>query len=126
MNHRLLCAPVLALGLLLTTACGEVSNASGGQEIIITAGERSGGRQFFEPQEVTVPAGARVSFVIKNVGSEDHEFESEEAHVEEVVVPPGRERRATWTAPTQPGRYPAYCDLPGHRAMGMEMTLIVK
>ena len=126
MDRRLLFTPALALGLLLTAACGDVGSASGGQEISITAGERSGSRQFFEPQEITVPAGARVTFVVKNVGSEDHELESKEAGIEEVVVPPGRERKVTWTAPAQPGRYPAYCDLPGHRAMGMEMTLIVK
>ena len=127
MNRKLLFVPALALGLLLTAACGEVGNASGGQEIRISAGERSGGRQlFFDPQEVTVPAGTQVTFVVKNVGSEDHEFESKESGIEEVVVPPGRERKVTWTAPAQPGRYPAYCDLPGHRALGMEMTIIVK
>ena len=30
-----------------------------------------------------------------------------------------------WTAPSRPGTFPVYCDLPGHREAGMELTVDV-
>ncbi len=98
-----------------------------GEEIHILAGER-GEELYFEPAEITVPAGAEVTFVIRNEGSLDHEFESAEkgeAGIDEILIPPGRTRRVAWTAPSTPATYKVYCDLPGHRAAGMELTLIV-
>jgi len=83
---------------------------------------------YFEPKVVRVAAGSKVTFVIKNTGKADHEFESiepGEAGIEEVIIPAGRTRRVNWTAPSKPATYPVYCDLPGHRAAGMEFTLEV-
>ena len=116
----LLAAAVLFGGCSLT-------EVSGGEEITITAGERSDG-MFFEPSELTVAPGARVTFVIKNEGSQDHEFESYregEAGIDEIIIPPGGTRRVNWTAPSEAATFPFYCDLPGHRAAGMEGTLKV-
>jgi uncharacterized cupredoxin-like copper-binding protein len=63
--------------------------------------------------------------VVRNEGDADHEFESDEAGIEEVIIPGGRERRVNWTAPSRPGTFPVYCDLPGHREAGMELTVAV-
>jgi len=104
-----------------------LTTVSGGEEITIVAGERSDG-MFFEPAEITVATGARVTFVIKNEGSQDHEFESYregEAGIGEIIIPPGGTRRVSWTAPSKAATFPLYCDLPGHRAAGMEITLKV-
>ena len=93
----------------------------------IVAGERSDG-MFFEPAEITVAPGAKVTFVIKNEGSQDHEFESGqegEAGTDEIFIPPGAKRRGHWTAPSEAATFTVYCDLPGHRAAGMEITLKV-
>lgn len=120
-------AVVLSLLAPLAFAGCSLTAVGGGEEILITAGER-GGRMHFEPSVVTVPAGAKVTFVIKNEGSVDHEFESPEsgeAGIEEILIPPGRTRRVTWTAPSEPATYQVYCDLPGHREAGMELTLNV-
>lgn len=114
-------ASLVAAFALLPLAC----SASAGRELVVRAGERDDGRMYFEPAELHVRAGETVTFVIENVGRADHEFESDEAGIEEVVVPEGRTRRATWTAPKAPGVYPIYCDLPGHREAGMELTLVV-
>ncbi|HXG41795.1 MAG TPA: cupredoxin domain-containing protein [Dehalococcoidia bacterium] len=117
----LLLAPVL-LVTALAMACGSPS----GREIQVVAAERPDGSMYYEPAQITVRPGERVVFVITNRGSQDHEFESDEAGIEEVVVPPGRTRRVGWRAPSQPGSFPAYCDLPGHREAGMELTVVVQ
>ena len=116
---------LVATGLIVT-GCS-LTEVSGGEEITIVAGERSDG-MFFEPAEITVAPGARVTFVIKNEGSVDHEFESYregEAGIDEIIIPPGATRRVSWTAPSEAATFPVYCDLPGHRAAGMEITLNV-
>ncbi len=123
--------PVVVLLLLvvvsLVFAGCSLTAVGGGEEIFIEAGERDG-KLYFKPDVVTVTVGTRVTFVIKNVGTVDHEFESiekGEAGIEEIIIPPGRTRKVTWTAPSEPTTYPVYCDLPGHRAAGMEFELVV-
>jgi uncharacterized cupredoxin-like copper-binding protein len=117
----------LLLLLSLVFAGCSLTAVGGGEEIPIVAGERDG-EMFFEPDVITISAGAEVTFVIKNEGIVDHEFESiekGEAGIEEIIIPPGRTRRVNWTAPSHEATYPVYCDLPGHRKAGMEFTLIV-
>ena len=124
---RLVVGVCLSLLLSLVFVGCSLTAVGGGEEIHIVAGERDG-RMFFEPDVITVPVGTRVTFVIKNEGTVDHEFESiekGEAGIEEIIIPPGRTRRVNWTAPSEPATYPVYCDLPGHRAAGMEFTLVV-
>jgi uncharacterized cupredoxin-like copper-binding protein len=114
------------VGGVVSAACG-LTAVGKGQEIAVRAGER-GTEMYFEPQRIVVPAGATVTFVITNEGTQDHEFESAEegeAGIDEILIPPGRTRRVVWTAPRTPAVYPVYCDLPGHREAGMELTLEV-
>ena len=116
---------LLAAGLVFG-GCS-LTTVSGGEEITIVAGERSDG-MYLEPSEITVAAGAKVTFVVKNEGKVDHEFESggdREAGIDEIIIPPGATRRVSWTAPSEAASFPVYCDLPGHRAAGMEATLRV-
>ena len=115
------------VGAALVFSGCSLTSVSGGEEIHIVAGERSDG-MFFEPAAITVDAGAQVTFVIKNEGNVDHEFESYrdgEAGIDEIIIPPGATRRVNWTAPSQAATFPVYCDLAGHRAAGMEITLKV-
>ncbi len=117
-------APVLATLLLIALAGCTVAS---GRDIGIVAGERnSNPSMYFEPKRVTVRAGETVTFVVKNEGTVDHEFESDEAGIGEVVAPPGRTRRLAFESPSRPGEYPVYCDLPGHREAGMELVLVVE
>lgn len=116
--------PVLAALLLLALAGCTVAS---GREIGIAAGERnSNPAMYFEPKRVTARAGENVTFVVRNDGAVDHEFESGEAGIGEVIVPPGRTRRVAFEAPSKPGEYPVYCDLAGHREAGMELVLVVE
>jgi len=109
------------LALLAVAACTSVG---GGREIPVVADETVG-KMSFEPKVIKVAPGEEVTFVVKNEGDQDHEFESAEADIEEVIIPKGRERRVNWTAPSRPGTFPVYCDLPGHREAGMELTVDV-
>ena len=116
-------ALVLAALLLSLAAC----TVGSGREIGIAAGERnSNPAMYFEPKRVTVRAGETVTFVVRNEGTVDHEFESDEAGIGEVVAPPGRSQRLVFEAPSRPGECPLYCNLPGHREAGMELVLVVE
>ena len=122
--------PALACSLLaagLLCSAGSLTAVGGGEEIRVIAGEDGDG-MYFEPDVITVEAGAKVTFVIENEGSQDHEFESGqegEAGIDEIFIPPGATRRVNWTAPSEAATFTVYCDLPGHRAAGMEITLKV-
>ena len=126
MKPAALAASLLAAALLLS-GCS-LTTVAGGDEITIVAGESRDGMSF-EPDVITVEAGDEVTFVIKNEGSVDHEFESYregEAGIAEIIVPPGGTRRVNWTAPSHAATFAVYCDLTGHRAAGMELTLKVE
>ena len=94
----------------------------------------------FVPAEVSVPAGARVRFVVRNldpiaheliVGDEEvqrrHEDGTEPHHGSvpgEVSVPAGTTRTTTYEF-DGPGSVPFACHLPGHWAFGMRGTVRV-
>ena len=71
----------LALALLALAACTSVG---GGREIPVVADE-SDGEMSFQPKAIKVAPGEEVTFVIKNEGDQDHEFESDEAGMELTV-----------------------------------------
>lgn len=114
-----LAAAAAAIALVLA-GC----TAAEGRRIDVIGGDRSDGTMYFEPRELTVAPGETVTFYVRNDGTGDHEFESDEAGIDEVVVPRGRMRKVTWKAPKS-GDYPVYCDITGHRAAGMELTIHV-
>ena len=82
------------LALLALAACTSVG---GGEEIPVVADETVGAMSF-EPKVIKVAPGEEVTFVVKNEGDQDHEFESDEAGIEEVIIPGGRERLAQATS----------------------------
>ncbi|WP_322796323.1 cupredoxin domain-containing protein [Tepidiforma sp.] len=118
MNRRIL-LPLAALPLLLSAVpCSE----SEGRPVDVVLGENTDGSMYMRPASISFTPGETITFYVKNEGSSDHEFESDEAGIEEVIIPRGRTRKVTWKAP-QSGSYPVYCDMAGHRAAGMEATL---
>jgi len=79
----------------------------------------------FTPSAITVPAGA-VTFSIRNVGSQEHEFEifKGDTVADEVEgIVPGLTRNATMTLAA--GEYTFMCKLNGHDQLGMKGTLTV-
>ena len=79
----------------------------------------------FAPATITVPAGS-VTFSIRNVGSQEHEFEifKGDQVVDEVEgIVPGLTKDATVTLGG--GEYTFVCKLNGHDQLGMKGTLTV-
>lgn len=77
------------------------------------------------PAHLTIQAGT-VRFVVRNEGAMDHGFEVEGQGIEEEIdpFPPGRIR--TLELELVPGTYEIYCQVPGHKELGMKGELIVK
>jgi iron uptake system component EfeO len=79
----------------------------------------------FTPSTITVAAGT-ITFSIRNVGSQEHEFEvfKGDQVVDEVEgIVPGLTRDATMTLAA--GDYTFVCKLNGHDQLGMKGTLTV-
>lgn len=78
----------------------------------------------FTPTWVEVNRGERIAWVLRNRSDIDHEFGSDRALVEEVIVPPHTARTVGWSAPDEPGTYTFDCAMKGHD--GMVMTVDVR
>jgi plastocyanin len=88
----------------------------------------------------TVPAGAAVTVNLSNQGAAPHtldilkkgeqlsiyKVEDEDKILWELAALAGETKTGTFTAPTEPGEYQIICRVPGHLAVGMTATLIVK
>lgn len=117
MLKRFLAGSLAALSLAAFAGCG--STAASGREIAVEMTNFK-----LSPATVEVKAGESVTFVLNNKSDLDHEFESDEAKVEEVVVPPGKSRKVDWKAPATPGEYEFECDMAGHEGMVMTVTVV--
>lgn len=134
-------AAAAALGVAVGVAAAAVAVRAGaaggpgeaGDVVTVTLTAR---HSRFTPASVTVPAGAAVRFVVRNLDPVDHELivgdaavharhrAGREAHHHgdvpgEVSVPAGSTAATTWTAPATAGGVAFACHLPGHLAYGM-------
>lgn len=74
----------------------------------------------------TVPRG-RVTFNIANFGQDDHNLKVARHYIRygsSGLIRAGA--RASFTVTLAPGTYHVFCSIPGHRAMGMVATLLVR
>ena len=71
----------------------------------------------FEPQELRVPAGKRVSIYIANEDPTPEEFESATLKVEKIV--PGKSKGLVRIGPLAPGRYEFIGDFNADTAKGV-------
>lgn len=92
--------------------------AEGARRIEVTASSFA-----FDPAEITIQAGEDVAIVLT---SDDvvHDFTIDELGTH-VAAPAGGTAEGGLRA-DEPGRYTFYCTVSGHRAAGMEGTLIVE
>jgi len=73
----------------------------------------------------SVNAG-KVRFIVSNEGTMVHGFEIEGAGLEEEIDPFPAGQTRTLEVELDPGRYEVYCQVPGHKELGMEGELIVE
>lgn len=119
---RLLVTVVVAV-LALLPACGGDSTTPpapppGADEVV------TGTDAFrFEPDELEVTPGDRVGLVCE--GSLPHNLIIETEAEDVLVVECGGLEAAEGEVDVEPGTYTFFCDIPGHRAAGMEGTITV-
>lgn len=115
---RRLAAPFVACALLALPAVlvptSPASAADGDVTIVIKDHK-------FEPSEVTVPAGKRVTLVVENQDATSEEFESGPMKVEKIIGPKRTARISV--GPLEPGSYNFFGEFNPKTAQG---TLIAK
>jgi plastocyanin len=115
-------AVLLAVASLLA-ACGGGADEPASSAPATGALEIEAGDLYFEPANVRATPG-EISITLVNTGAVEHDLLVEEAGDARVVhVDPGQ--TAVGTITLDAGTYTYYCDIPGHRAAGMEGTLTV-
>ena len=75
---------------------------------------------YFEPRELTIPAGTDVTLTLPNEGVILHNFSIDALGIS-VDITAGATETVTLNAPA--GTYEYYCNVPGHKAAGMVGTL---
>jgi plastocyanin len=117
-------AIALVLAALATlVACGGSGGGSGGGA---QAGTKVTLTEYkFDPKDLTVPSG-KVTFTLVNAGTTGHDMtvadQSGKILGKSEIVQAGDSKE--FTIDNLPaGTYAIYCDLPGHRASGMQGTL---
>ncbi len=75
------------------------------------------------PAKVTVKAGQKVLFVVKNTDpKEDHNVVSQDLGIKEILVVPGQTARRLWTPTAKPGEYNVGCTI----HPDIRMTIVVQ
>jgi plastocyanin len=121
MNSRnwLGAALVIALGIAVLIGLHSPQPVLGGMiQLKITAKEF-----VFAPKTLTAAAGP-VQFLVTNTGVVEHSFVSDVLKVKSGPIKPGQTMAITAT--TKPGTYKFYCDIPGHKELGMVVTITAK
>ena len=75
----------------------------------------------FQLSQTTIPSG-QVTFVIKNSGNEEHNFNINGTKAGALLAPGASE---TWTVALPPGQYLYTCDVPFHAERGMTGLLTI-
>lgn len=81
------------------------------------------------PSSFTVKAGQVVQLSISAGDTQSHVFKFEDPSLAAVAVgvgPGDPVRVMTFNAPSKPGAYAYYCDVPGHKARGEQGTMVVQ
>src|SRR4030042_2574760 len=80
--------------------------------------EVEGGMYYFDPSEIRVKAGEKVTITFRNVEGM-HDFVIDELGVRTEQIKAGETETVEFT-PENPGTYEFYCSVGNHRAMGMK------
>ena len=101
---RLGLLPLLALGVPLLAQADEATYA-------LTIKDHR-----FAPTEIEIPAGKKITLIVKNLDATPEEFESLELHREKVVT--GGQEITVYIGPLRPGRYEFFGDFNPQTARG--------
>jgi nitrite reductase (NO-forming) len=107
---------VVALGVVVLAATA--AGAAAPYKVHITLKEFA-----FVPKTITVPAGP-VQLSATNAGTVEHTLVIPALKVKSPPIKPGQTWTVTLTIPK--GTYQGYCDVPGHKELGMVLTVVAK
>jgi len=83
------------------------------------------GKEFsLNPDKITLTVDSTASIIFANVGTIAHNLAISEFNVQSRTIQPNTRDTITFT-PDTTGRFPMWCDVPGHRDAGMEGIVIV-
>ncbi len=118
---------VVALGAtLVLAACGGDDGGSSYQE---PSGEPQetltleSGNTYFDPEDIELPAGVNEIEIVNDAGLHTLVVDGVDGFKLEVS---GGGESDSGKLELEPGEYDFYCDITGHRAAGMEGTLVVE
>jgi nitrite reductase (NO-forming) len=80
----------------------------------------------FDPEQLELLAGKTGQIVLQNQDDEEHTFVINELNVAMLAAPGQTVRAEVQVHPANTGRFPFYCSIPGHRAAGMEGSVLVR
>ena len=107
----------LVLILLVAVALGGVTSvARAGDDIAITIKDHR-----FEPSEISLPAGQKVTLSVTNQDATPEEFESDDLDIEKVIA--GQQSATIQVGPLDAGRYEFYGEYHEDSAKG---AIVVK
>jgi plastocyanin len=114
----------LCLGAILSAAIPRASGVGVSPEMLAKLPAITTPAFRFEQKEIRVKAGQIVALRLNIQHDVPHSLDIDELNVH-ASMPVGQSELALFT-PAKPGTYTFYCSLPGHRAAGMQGTLIVE
>lgn len=128
-SRRLFLAMVgLLLALPALAACGADPAADDGSpdaatDRIVTI--TMSNKMEFDPSSITVNTHERITIMLRNSGTIEHNFSIDSLQVDKDVGP-GATETVIIVAPDKPGQVEFYCNVEGHREAGMVGTLVVE
>lgn len=112
-------AVVAALAAIWLVGAGTSAGGPAPQQVSVVMGDF-----WFKPSSIAVNAG-QIKIALKNNGVVGHTYVIEKVKGATLdLIDPGK--AGTLTVTLRSGKYLAFCDVPGHREAGMEMTVTVK
>ncbi len=123
LTRALVSVALLALVVVGLAGCGSQSGLSSSAQTLdvsVNAAEFK-----FDPAAITAAPGQTINLTLKNVGRAPHTWVLKQANVR-LTVDPGKTATRSFRAPPNPGTFPIYCDVPGHKEAGQVGTLLVK
>ena len=106
MRGAILALAIVAFGII------DAPSISGAQEFSLTIKNHR-----FEPAEIRVPAGKRVTIYVLNEDPTPEEFESNSMKIEKII--PGKSKGLVRVGPLTPGRYDFFGDFNPDTAKGV-------
>lgn len=80
----------------------------------------------WQPNVILAKPGDKIDLEVRNAGNTVHTFVSPGLSVNQADVPTQKNTTVSFSAPSAPGAYQFWCNIPGHAEAGMVGEVIVQ